>query len=125
MVIDAAAVGVLLLLIQVIAGGDWGWLLLLGLPITGLTALMCWFFSVMAGPKFKLPVFVRFSLALGCIGLFVVAIELLIGLYNSHQIAWPSWSFYVLFPCLVLASSLLLLNRRARVKEEIRKRFYF
>ena len=85
---------------------------------------MCWFFSVMAEPKFKLPVFVRFSLALACLGLFVVAIEFFIGLY-MHRIFWPTWSLYVLFPCLVLASSLLLLNRRAKVKEEIRKRFYF
>lgn len=123
-VIDAAAVGVLLLLIQVIAQGDWGWLLLLGLPITGLTALMSWFFAMMAGPDFKLPILIRFTFGLACLGLLVVAIEFLIGLYG-HTIAWPTWSLYVLFPCLVLASSLLLLNRRARVKEEIKKRFYF
>ncbi|MCE5187736.1 MAG: hypothetical protein LLF75_00905 [Eubacteriales bacterium] len=122
--IDAAAIGVLLLLVQVISQGDWGWLLLLGLPITGLTAVMCWFFAVMAEPTFKLPILVRFTFALACIGLLVVAIEFFIGLY-LHRIAWPTWSLYVLFPCLVLASSLLLLNRRARVKEEIRKRFYF
>jgi hypothetical protein len=122
--IDAAAVGVLLLLIQVIAQGNWDWLLLLGLPITGLTAVMCWFFSVMAEPTFKLPILVRFTFGLVCLGLLVVAIEFFIGLYQ-HAIAWPTWSLYVLFPCLVLASSLLLLNRRARVKEEIKKRFYF
>jgi len=123
-VIDAAAVGVMLLLVQVIAQGDWGWLLLLGLPITGVAALMCWFFTVLASPKCRLPVLIRFTFALACVGLFVVAIEFFIGLYN-HAIAWPTWSLYVLFPCLVLASSLLILNRRARVKEEIRKRFYF
>ena len=123
-VIDAAAVGVLLLLIQVIAQGDWGWLLLLGLPITALAALMSWFFAVMAGPNFKLPILVRFTFGLVCIGLLVVSIEFLINLYQ-HVLAWPTWSLYVLFPCLVLASSLLLLNRRARVKEEIKKRFYF
>ena len=123
-VIDAAAVGVLLLLIQVIAQGDWGWLLLLGLPITALAALMSWFFAVMAGPNFKLPILVRFTFGLVCVGLLVVAIEFFINLYQ-HVFAWPTWSLYVLFPCLVLASSLLLLNRRARVKEEIKKRFYF
>lgn len=123
-VIDAISVGILLLLIQVMEQGNWDWLLLLGLPITGLTALMCWFFSIMAAPKFRLPILVRFSLALVCLGLFVVAIEFFILLY-INQINWPSWSLYVLFPCLVLASSLLILNRRARVKEEIRKRFYF
>ncbi len=123
--VDAVAVGVLLLLIQVLAAGNWGWLLLLALPVTGLAAVMSWFFTILASPKCRLPVLVRFSLAITCVGLFVVAIELFIGLYHSHAVAWPSWSLYVLFPCLVLASSLLLLNRRARVKEEIRKRFYF
>ena len=124
MVIDTAAVSVLLLLIRVLTKSSWDWLLLLGLPITVLTAVMCWFFSLMASPKCRIPVLVRFSFALACVGLLVVAIEFLIGLYQ-HAIAWPTWSLYVLFPCLVLASSLLILNRRARVKEEIRKRFYF
>ena len=123
-VIDAAAVGVLLLLIQIISQGNWDWLLLLGLPITALAALISWFFSVMAGPTFRLPILARFTFGLVCVGLFVVAIEFLISLYQ-HAIAWPTWSLYVLFPCLVLSSSLLLLNRRARVKEEIKKRFYF
>lgn len=123
-VVDAAAISVLLLLIQVISQGDWGWFLLLGLPITVLTSVMCWFFSVMAAPGFRLPILVRFSLALTCVGVLVVLIEFLLGLYR-HLVAWPTWSLYVLFPCLVLSSSLLLLNRRARVKEEIRKRFYF
>ncbi|NLI53340.1 MAG: hypothetical protein GX417_03350 [Clostridiales bacterium] len=122
--IDAVAVGVLLLLIRVLTQSEWDWLLLLGLPITGLATLMCWFFSAMASPKCRLPVLVRFTFALACVGLFVVAIEFFIGLY-MHAIFWPTWSLYVLFPCLVLASSLLLLNRRARVKEEIKKRFYF
>jgi hypothetical protein len=54
----------------------------------------------------------------------VVGLEFFIGLYH-HAIAWPGWSLYVLFPCLVLGSALLLLNRRARLKAEIRKRFYF
>ena len=124
MVIDTVAVCVLLLLIRVLTKSSWDWLLLLGLPITVLTALMCWFFSVMASPKCRIPVFVRFGLALTSIGILVVAIEFFIGLYRN-AIAWPTWSLYVLFPCLVLASSLLILNRRARVKEEIRKRFYF
>ncbi len=123
-VIDAAAVGVLLLLIRVLTQSNWEWLLLLGLPITLLTALMCWFFSTMTSPKCRIPLLVRFTFALACIGLLVVAIEFFIGLYQ-HRIVWPTWSLYVLFPCLVLASSLLILNRRARVKEEIKKRFYF
>lgn len=123
-VIDAAAIGVLLLLIQIMAQGDWNWLLLLGLPVTLLTTAMCWFFSIMASPKFPLPILVRFTFALTCIGLLVVAIEFFLDLYHG-TIAWPTWSLYVLFPCLVLASALLLLNRRARVKEEIKKRFYF
>jgi hypothetical protein len=117
--IDAVAIGVLLLLIRILTQSNWNWLLLLGLPITALSVLMCWFFSTMSSPKCRIPVLIRFSFALACVGLLVVAIEFLIGLY-LNAIAWPTWSLYVLFPCLVLASSLLLLNRRARVKEEIR-----
>ena len=124
MVIDTVSVSVLLLLIRVLTKSSWDWFLLLGLPITMLTALMCWFFSLMASPKCRIPVLVRFTFALACVGLLVVAIEFFIGLFR-HIIIWPTWSLYVLFPCLVLASSLLILNRRARVKEEIRKRFYF
>ncbi len=123
-VIDAGAVGVLLLLIQVMNSGDWGWLLLLGLPITGLTALFAWFVAWMASSSCRLPVLVRFTFALTALGLLIVGIEFFIGLYQ-HVIAWPQWSLYVLFPCLVLGSALLLLNRRARLKAEIRKRFYF
>lgn len=122
-VIDAAAIGVLLVMIQLLTKGDWSWLFLLGLPITALTSIMCWFFALMAAPKCRLPVFVRFTFALACLGLLVVGIDFFIGLYNS-SIYWPTWSLYVLFPCLVLASALLLLNRRARVKEEIKKRFF-
>jgi hypothetical protein len=96
-VVDASAISVLLLLIQVISQGDWGWFLLMGIPITMLTSVMCWFFSIMATPAFKLPILVRFSLALACIGLLVVAIEFFIGLYQ-HIVAWPTWSLYVLFP---------------------------
>ena len=122
--IDAAAVSVLLLLIRVLTQSSWNWFLLLGLPITVLTSVMCWFFALMTSPKCKLPVLIRFTFALTCVGLLVVAIDFLIGLYQN-AITWPTWSLYVLFPCLVLGSSLLLLNRRARVKEELRKRFYF
>lgn len=123
-VIDAGAIGVMLLLIQVMNQGDWGWLLLLGLPITGLVALFAWFLAWMASPKCKLPLLIRFTFTLTAVGLLVVGIEFFIGLYR-HAIAWPQWSLYVLFPCLVLGSALLLLNRRARLKAEIRKRFYF
>ena len=123
-VIDAAAVGVLLLLIRIMNQSDWSWLLLLGLPVTGFAALFAWFLSWMTSKKCRLPVLVRASLALAGIGLLIVCIEFFIGLYR-HAIAWPGWSLYVLFPCLVLGSALLLLNRRARLKAEIRKRFYF
>lgn len=123
-VIDASAISVLLLLIRVLTQSSWRWFLLLGLPITMIASVMCWFFALMTTPKCKIPVLIRFTFALTCVGLFVVAIEFLIGLYQN-VIVWPTWSLYVLFPCLVLASSLLLLNRRARVKEELRKRFYF
>ncbi len=84
-VIDAAAVGVLLLLIQVITQGNWNWLFLLGLPITGITALFAWFISCLSSPKCRLPILIRASLGLAGIGLLVVGIE-----FSSACMAAPS-----------------------------------
>ncbi|MEZ4627987.1 MAG: hypothetical protein R2912_07870 [Eubacteriales bacterium] len=109
MVIDTVAVCVLLLLIRILTQSKWDWLLLLGLPlITVLTALMCWFFSLMAS-SCRIPVLIRFSFGLTCIGLLVVAIEFFIGLYKQ-AIAWPTWSPLRAVALPVLSSSLLILT---------------
>ncbi len=119
--IAGAACAVLLLLIERMSGGHW--LLPLGLPLTALAVGYAMFAAWLGTPSCRLPMLPRFTLALTGVGLFVVGIEFFIGLYGGVA-DWPRWSMFVLIPCLVLASSLLLLNRRARVKEEIRRRFY-
>jgi hypothetical protein len=64
---------------------------------------------------------VSFGLAAWGAGRWIV---FFIGLYHL-AITWPQWSLYVLFPCLVLASALLLLNRRARLKARSESAFTF
>ncbi len=119
--LDGAACGTLLFLVQIMTKGDW--LLLLGLPITALATMCAEFFVWLTAPYCRLPILIRFSFGLTAAALVVVGIEFFIGLYQQ-VIGWPRWSMFVLIPCLVLASSLLLLNRRARLKEELRRRFY-
>lgn len=119
--IAGAACCTLLALIEFMTRGNW--LLTLGLPIAALAVAFAEFVAWLLAPYCKLPILIRCSLGLTAAGLLVVGIEFFIGLYRS-VISIPRWSMFALIPCLVLASSLLLLNRRARVKEEIRRRFY-
>lgn len=119
--IAGAACCALLWLIERMSGG--GWLITLGLPLAALATGYAEFLAWLCTPRCRLPVLIRCSLGLTGAGLLVVGIEFFIGL--SRQIVdWPRWSMFALIPCLVLASSLLLLNRRARLKDEIRRRFY-
>ena len=57
------------------------------------------------------------------IGLLTVGVELSIMFY-ADRLYIPQWSMYALFPCFVLAGCLLLLNRKKKVKDELKKRFF-
>ena len=55
--------------------------------------------------------------------LLCVLIDLTVNLYLQRAPV-ISWSLFVLAPCLILALVALVLNRRARFKEEMRRRFF-
>ena len=56
-------------------------------------------------------------------GILVVGVECVIRLGNG-AFGFPRWSMYALFPCLVIAGVLLMLNKRAQFKSELKRRFY-
>lgn len=119
--IDGVVVALFLLLINYLTKASW--FLRFGLPITALATVYACFIAYLSEPRCRMPLLIRISLALAGVALLVVGVEFFLNLYRG-VVALPNWSMYVLFPCLVLAASLLLLHRRARLKEEIRKRFY-
>ena len=67
--------------------------------------------------------FVRLAGVLTAAALLCVLIDLTVNLYLQRAPV-ISWSLFVLAPCLILALVALVLNRRARFKEEMRRRFF-
>lgn len=120
--LDGIAVAAMLFLIETMTAQSW--FLLLGLPLAALLTVYAGFLTWLTEPRCRLPLLYRISFALVAAGLVTVGVEFFISLFRG-AIAIPRWSMYALFPCLVLAAALMLLNRRAALKEEIRKRFFF
>lgn len=117
-------VSVALLLLSIEQSADKRWFLTLGLPLTAVATLYALLIAFLCAPRRTLDVLVRAAIALTGIGIAVVLVECVVHFHTGASIT-PRWSVYVLFPCLVLSAGLLLLNRRARLKSEIRRRFFF
>lgn len=118
---DTLAVSTYLFLIETTAKGSW--FFPLALPITLCVAalhavLMLWFYSKKRRP---------FSLSCGFvvlgIGVLCVCINMLINAFMGISIL-PTWSLYALSPCVVLFVFFLVLNKRNRWKDSIRKRLF-
>lgn len=121
LVVDGCSVALLLLLIQLM--GEHQWFLALGLPLTVLATLYGVLIAYLIHPARTSDPLKRGAVALTCIGFAMVLVEILIRLHMD-AFRWPTWSGYVLIPCLVLSGCLLLLNKRARLKSELKRRFY-
>ena len=110
-----------LLVIMLISGGNW--FLSLGLPITVLmtvtSMLMAKFFTIKAWPVLK-----RVAIGFMLTGLSMILLEAVIRLYLGEVFSLH-WSLFVLAPCAVLGFVFLLLNRRKKFQEEIKRRLFF
>ena len=111
-----------LLLIEFIVGKQ-AWVVPLGLPLTLLATLFALLIAFLASPRRTLDLFVKIAIALAAAGLMVVGVECVLRL-SGGTFGFPRWSMYALFPCLVLSGVLLMLNKRAQFKSELKRRFY-
>lgn len=119
--LDGAALSLYLLFINQFNSGHW--YLPLGLPLALLTTALFLLCYMIFREASKLDAFQKAAALLAFAGIYVVGIEIFIDLYVG-RILIPTWSFYALFPCLALSACLLILHRKAKLKEEIRKRFF-
>lgn len=119
--IDGLAVGLFLWGVEMIT--DANWFLRLGLPLTLSVTLYAFVLGWLCLRRNKRDLFVKMAIAFAVSGVLVVLIEQIINRYIGGSI-WPRWSVYALFPCLVLSVILLLLNKRAKFKSELKRRFY-
>lgn len=120
--LDLVAVLLFLRFLERITEGEW-WLML-GLPLTLAAGALTLLILVLAMYRRKLGLFVAASYFLFGAAILAVATELVIKLYIGRG-PYVNWSFYVAVSCAVLGVCARILNKRANVKEEIRKRFFF
>ncbi len=120
--LDLVAVLLFLRFLERITAGEW-WLGL-GLPLTLVAGALALLVALLVRYRRSLGPFVQTAIVLFAAAVLTLAAELFIKLYIGRG-PYVNWSFYVAVSCVVLGFCTLILNRRADVKEEIRKRFFF
>ncbi|MEG1548156.1 MAG: hypothetical protein RR232_00105 [Clostridia bacterium] len=118
---DATAAALYLWMIEWLTEGEW--FLLLGLPLVLVAGTFALMIALVLSIKKRLSVLKKTSVVLFATGLLVVLTELVIKTYLWGS-AVPSWSVYTLVPCIILGICALLMDSRANLKEEIRRRFF-
>ena len=96
------------------------WFLPLALPIT-LAAAAAAAVVILLLRRCKAKSLIAAGLLLTA-GMLCVVIDMIINLYLGKLML--HWSLFVLAPCILLALAALVLNRRARFKEEVKRRFF-
>jgi len=118
--VDTLATALFLFLVETLMQGKW--FLGLGLPITLIAGGMAIFCEILFH-KARMGLFARLAVVFILLGLFTVCLEMLIDAFLLGHIAL-TWSPYSLVPCVVLALALLILNKRNRFREELKRRFF-
>ncbi|MEG1754810.1 MAG: DUF6320 domain-containing protein [Clostridia bacterium] len=121
LLLDGAAIALFLKFIELQT--DTNWFLHLGLPIVVFATLYALLIAWLSLRKNRMDVLIKCAVSLSGAGVFVVLIECSIHFYERTH-AWPHWSVYALFPCHIISAGLLLLNRRANVKSQLKRRFF-
>jgi len=118
---DFAAVALYLLLIERMGGGRW--FLGLGLPLTA-AAGICTIGLAFLFSRGLAMILAKIGVIMITIGLFLVCVEVLISLYAYGELRF-AWSLYALIPCAALGAATLVLERRKKLKESIRRRLFY
>ena len=119
--LDAAAVGLYVLLIALELGGL-DWYLHLALPIIALLGVIV-LVLVLLLQDHRRSTLSAIALVFGAIGLFIVGIELMGDLY-FHGAWQPTWSLVVLIVTAALEIPLIVVRRVPGLREEVRRRFH-
>ena len=119
--VDFAAVGGLLAVIAAFLG-QWDWCVRLGIPITAATGLAVCAMTAIARSK-KLRPITRAACACLVIGVFIVALELIID-YAAWGILAIRWSIYAIVPLVFLALLLFYISRKPGLMDELKRRLF-
>lgn len=120
-VMDGLAAALFLLGVEMIT--ERSWFLRLGLPLTALATLYTLGIASLCNPQNGRDLLVKIALMLLSSGVTVVLVECIV---DHFQGGWsiPQWSVYAFIPCTVLSILTWMLNKRAKLKSELKRRFY-
>ncbi len=118
---DGAAAAGMLIIVERMTEGHW--FLTLGLPLVILSMALGLLIVWLCSPRRTWSPLVRTALGAFCLGLFIVGIEYAIMFYHD-AFTMPKWSAYAFFPLLVIGAVLLVFDRRAGAKEQLKRRFF-
>jgi hypothetical protein len=120
--LDLAAVGVFLYFVNRFATPELSWFTPLALPVLMVTG----FAVLVAAVLFRYAKLTKLHIAAVClllIGLLLVGIELITDAYLRHPVGLE-WSPLVLIPCAILALIYLIIDRKKRLKSDLKKRLH-
>lgn len=118
---DFAAVALYLFLIESMGSGRW--FLGLALPLTA-TAGICTIGLAFLFTRGFSMLLLKIGVIMITIGVFLVCVEILTSLYAYGAVRF-AWSLYALIPCAALGAATLVLERRKKLKETIRRRLFY
>ena len=119
----ANGAAILLYLKFIEKNADGNWFLPIGLPITVVVTVITTAVITLIKKK-RPPLFVSTAIILLSAGIMCVCIDIIIKAASGRS-AVPIWSSYVMFSCLFVSILALILEKRKRLKEEIKRRLFF
>lgn len=121
LLLDAAAIGVYILLICIDLHG-FDWYINLALPIIGLLCIIMLFLVYTMHNRGRGILLGIMFVVLSC-GIFVIGLEFLCDMYFEGQ--WqPGWSLILFTICIALLVPLFVIRRVPSLREEVRRRFH-
>ncbi len=121
--LDVLAVLGLLLYIDLASGG-FDWFPLLGVPITLYGGVLVGVILLYFRGRKRSGILNALAVLVIGIGVYVIAVEICIRVYRGYSPV-PHWSLYAFVPCLLTGVAFIVLNRRKKWKESVRKRLFF
>ncbi len=101
---------------------SWDWCLFLGIPIVVATALLVCLMAAIARSK-RMRALTRAACACIVIGLYIVALELIID-YTTIGAPAIRWSIYAFVPLLFVSLLLFYIGRKPRLMDELKRRLF-
>jgi len=120
-IIDIVAASLYLYLIQYITQSG-GWFIPVALPIVLGVGFFVLLITVLIQHK-KLKGLYIHSAIFFAIGILLIGVEILIDLYQTKGI-YIIWSWFVLISCVAIAFTFIFIERKKKLKEELKRRLH-